>query len=269
MTLERLCGILELPKEASDAVIMYKKSHTSVLDSLLAEIDGELDDRTIEDLQKKIGEDPHGFFILAVLLSCACKTYESYREKEIPETVFVQTMKFCTRFIEEHKRIHGEYGFTWAWWFPRQLMMREFRVGELEFEFVCGDEEKAVFIHIPGDANMEEQHIRASLWAYRRFLEKYYPDWLDAEWYCESWLLSPALEQLLPENSNILKFQRLFYVESVDEESTAVLDWVYPGEKTDFANLSERTSLQKNMKKYLLKGGKVGWTKGRIKKNEI
>jgi hypothetical protein len=260
--------MLEFPSEVSEAVLMYKTTHESVLDSVLAESGGELEGQTIERLQEKIGEDSHGFFILAELLEYACRTYQAYREKGIPEAVFVQTMKFCTRFINEHKRLYGEYAFVWAWWFPRQLRMQEFRVGEFEFEFVHGDE-KMIFIHIPGDADMREQRILASFQAYRSFLEKYYPDWLEADWYCESWLLSPALEKLLPENSNILTFQRFFHVEAVDKESMAVLDWVYPGEKAELEDLPENTILQKNMKTFLLNGGKVGWAKGRIKKDEI
>lgn len=41
-----------------------------------------------------------------------------------------------------------------------------------------------------------------------------------------------------------------------------LLDWVFPGEKGELTNLSENTSLQKSMKKFLLDGHKVGWAKG-------
>jgi hypothetical protein len=81
------------------------------------------------------------------------------------------------------------------------------------------------------------------------------------------------LQQLLPEDSNIIRFQNLFRLESVDYESMAVLDWVYPGAKPVIASLPEQTSLQRKMKHFLLEGGKVGWGKGilayPIQKREI
>ena len=179
----------------------------------------------------------------------------------IPDSVFISTMKFCTRFIKEHKRIYGYYSFTWAWWFPRQLFMKEFRIGELEYEFVDSDKKK-INIHIPADAHMEPGQIKKSMTEYQSFLQKYYPEWEDTEWYCESWLLSPMLSKLLPKDSNILLFQELFELENVDYENMAVLDWVFPGEKGELTSLSENTSLQRNMKRFLLDGNKVGWAKG-------
>ena len=80
--------------------------------------------------------------------------------------------------------------------------------------------------------------------------------------YCQSWLLSPALKNILSGNSNILSFQKLFDIVETDEESMAVLDWVFPGFDKVSGKLPENTSLQRNMKKYLLEGKKIGWTKG-------
>jgi hypothetical protein len=118
--------------------------------------------------------------------------------------------------------------------------------------------------HIPSDANMKPDHVQKSFQNYRDFLEQFFPEWIDVDWYCESWMLSPALEQLLPSDSNIIEFQKLFRLESIDYESMAVLDWVYPGAKPHIPSLPERTSLQRKMKKFLLDGGKVGWAKGII-----
>lgn len=266
MTLEKLYDMLELLIEICNAIEEYKKLHTGILTPALQEQlkKREFWEQAIEQMKKEIGEDPFGFYILSELLSYACQTYYEYKKKEIEDCIFVQTMKFCTRFLNEHKRIYGHYAFTWAWWFPRQLTLQEFRIGELEYEFVEADK-KRIDIHIPGDAHMEPKCIQESLAAYRSFLHKYYADWEKADLYCDSWLLSPALGQLLPKNSNILMFQKLFDIESTDYESMAVLDWVYPGEKRDFSSLSENTSLQKNMKQFLLAGGKIGWTKGKLR----
>lgn len=265
MTLPYLCEMINLPPAAAEAVKEYADSHTSVLDEKLKErlYKRECWDQAIKELQRRIGEDPFGFYILSELLQLACRTYENYREKGIEDSVFASTMQFCTRFLEEHKKTYGNYAFEWAWWFVRELSMQEFRIGTLEYEFVEG-EERRIYVHIPSDAQMAPLYIQESFSAYREFLKQYYPEWTETDWYCDSWMMSPELKKLLPEDSNILAFQDLFEVISVDYESMAVLDWVYPGEKADFTALSENTSLQKNMKNFLIGGGKVGWAEGKL-----
>ena len=267
MTLEKLCNIINLPDEVKKEVIEYSKSRNSVLDEKLQDLlcKRQSWDFAIEQLKKNIGIDPFGFFILSELLSFACKTYDKYMKIGIDESIFIRTMEFCTRFINDHKKVHGHYAYTWAWWFPRQLAMQEFRIGELEFEFVDAGE-KYISIHIPGDADFRPENVQKTLEEYHSFLKEYFPEWSGIDLRCESWMISPALEQLLDENSNVLQFNRLFEVESVDYDSMAVLDWVYPGEEqNDLQNLSENTSLQRKMKQFLMDGGKVGWAKGRIK----
>ena len=76
---------------------------------------------------------------------------------------------------------------------------------------------------------------------------------------CDSWLLSPELKKLLPEDSNIIRFQNKFRIERFDEENPYFVGWVYPGmEDLPREQLPENTTLQRNMKKYLIEGGKLG-----------
>jgi hypothetical protein len=259
-----LCEMLELPGKVKDQMLAYKRERQSVLDKHLIEQlkKRECWDETISEIKERIGEDANGFFILSELLTYSCsETYKRYRELEINEDIFIATMKFCTGFINGHKRTYGDYAFTWAWWMPRQVSLQEFRIGELEFEFVDGTKPQ-ISVHIPDDANMEPDCVQETFRKFQNFLERYFPEWVNIDLYCESWMLSPALEQLLPSDSNIIRFKKLFYVESIDYESMAVLDWVYPGAQPDIPSLPERTSLQKKMKQFLLAGGKVGWAKG-------
>ena len=177
-------------------------------------------------------------------------------------------MKFCTRFIKDYNRVHGEYKFVWGWWFPRQLSLQEFRVGCLEYEFV-ELEEKMISIHIPSDANLEEKTIQKSLNDFFEFRKMFFPEWVNIQMYCNSWLLSPALKELLDEDSRILNFQKFFVVESIDYEKQSIFQWVFPGYTEASDDLPEDTSLQRRMKKYLLEGKKVGSAKGYLKKMDF
>ncbi len=268
MTLEKICKMISLPDEVTKEVMVYCDTNKSVIDTELRKrlLKRNLWEDAIEELKRRIGEDPYGFYILSELLGMACDSYDEYKKRGIGDDIFTDTMKFCTRFINQHKEVHGHYAFVWAWWFPRQLAVLEFRVGELEYEFVTNENERFIGIHIPGDARMDAINIQKSFEDYQHFLEKYYPEWLNADWYCESWMMSPMLEKLLDDESNILQFNRLFEVESVDYDSLGALDWVYPGEEKVFENLSENTLLQRKMKQFLLEGGKVGWAKARLKR---
>lgn len=208
----------------------------------------------IRELETACGDDPDGFRILTVLMHCLLDTYEKYQEKGIPDEIFGDTMKFLTRFIDEEERKSKKPAFRWAWWFPRQLSMQEFRVGHYEYELMEIDGQKKISLHIPSDAVLKEGNIPVI----REFLKKYAPEYQNAEIFCDSWLLAPALKKLLPEDSSILQFQKQFRIVKSDEENPGFLDWIYGTRSLAYEDLPEGTTLQKNMKSYLLAGGKAG-----------
>lgn len=267
MEQQELYKLLDLPQEVTSRLTAYGQSrcgafHTTVYDLMQ---DMELVLNLHQLIAAQVGEDPDGIKILWEELNIAAQAFDEYHKKDIPVDIFVDTMKFCTRFLEEHRRVHGCYRFEWGWWFPRQLSLREFRLGALEYEF-CDN--KYVSLHIPSDADLSEQSVRRSLNLFRDFCRKYYPAWEDADIQCESWMLSPALKDVLNSTSHILAFQRLFHVQDTDYESMAVLDWVFPGFNQISDQLPEHTSLQRNMKQYLLNGSKIGWSKGILIKDQ-
>ena len=242
MDRSELYALLDFPQEVAEELHGYWKNHTSVLNEDLEKrlLNRAQWDGAIKEIQEKVGEDPNGFYILAELMDFCRKTFDEYEKMGIDHTVFAATMKFCTRFIHEHKAAYGNYAF-----------------------------QQRIYIHIPSDADMRPSQVQDTFKAFHAFLKKYYPKWLKAEWYCDSWMLSPVLDQLLDENSNVLQFNHLFQIESVDYDSLGALDWVFPGKRVPIADLQENTSLQKRMKKYLLGGGKVGWAKGKVKQRYL
>ena len=86
---------------------------------------------------------------------------------------------------------------------------------------------------------------------------------------CESWLLSPALKQMLPPESRIRRFQDAFDLTGEDPEDSAALEWVFyvAGGQRDSVkteDLPEKTSLQRKMKAMLLSGKKPGSARGTL-----
>lgn len=218
-----------------------------------------------EELSRAFGEDPKGFQMLTCELHCALTAYRQYRQKGIPEKIFWDTMGFIPRFLTWQKEHYGDYSFPWGWWFPRQLSLHEFRLGELEYERVHTEEGPVVSLHIPSGARLEPALLQTSLRQMQDLFLQYYPNFFQAPILCDSWMLSPALKELLPEDSRILWFQSCFEVQSVDWDSDGVLDWVFPGPRVPYEQLPEKTALQRAMKQYLLEGKKVGWARGMLK----
>ena len=89
-----------------------------------------------------------------------------------------------------------------------------------------------------------------------------FPAYAGADIYCDSWLLSPSLKELLPEGSRILAFAARFRLLSADAEAQGYRQWVFKNPSLSPEEFPERTSLQRNMKKFVLAGGKVGSGRG-------
>lgn len=206
---------------------------------------------------------------LTAQLLTALQNREDGPWENIPEPIWVDTMKCFSRFVDEHHRSLGRHGFDRGFWTTRQVGAKLFRIGQLEYELKEEDGKKTIDLHIPSDAHMDMGLLDESVARAREFLKEYFPDWAEESMECESWLLSPVLASLLPENSNILSFQRAFEIISQDPEPQDVLEWVFrltQGQQktTPLEALPEGTCLQRSMKAFLLSGGKVGVAQGRL-----
>ncbi len=118
-----------------------------------------------------------------------------------------------------------------------------------------------VYIHIPRDKNLDELKVKESIKNSKDYIRKYYPNLntSDLIYYTQSWLLSPEVREVLPNGSNIVKFQNMFDIIEYEENINDFLNFVFD-EVTgniQYENLSENTSLQKELKQYLLDSKKL------------
>jgi hypothetical protein len=140
--------------------------------------------------------------------------------------------------------------------------MSIFRLGELEFEMKNIDGDKFISIHIPSDSIIELENVKESIKRAKEFFKEHYPDYANVEYRCNSWLLSPSLKKLLPPSSRILAFQSLFRIVEETYSSDGYISWVFKRKYDNFNELPEETTLQRNMKKYLLKGYRISTALG-------
>lgn len=218
-----------------------------------------------DELRAALPQDEGGFKKLLLMLRAALKTRGDYAKTGIRDEIFVASMQCFSRFVKEHFESYGRYGFDRDFWVGRQLSMLLFRIGELEYELSEYEGKNAVSLHIPSDAELSPDKISASLRDAKAFFSEFYPDYADAVMFCYSWLLSPALEKLLPANSKILAFYRRFEIRKWDEDTDGYKQWVFKDKTLAPERFPENTTLQRNMKKYVLSGGKVGEAWGILK----
>ena len=206
-----------------------------------------------------LGKDPDNMKMLMCQLVCACRDYDRYKELGISDEIYFDTMKCFTRFLGERRMRTGEILFDRGWWTYRQVSMVLFRIGELEYELTNFEGKDAVSIHIPSDAAFVLENVEVSLRLAADFIQRVYPEYAQAEYFCESWLLSPRLAELVKETSNIRKFQKLFIIKKDMPEDTEYMEWMFGKESgTSLEELPENTSLQIKTKELMKNGRNIG-----------
>ena len=259
MDLATLCRRISLPEEAIGPVL--RRSETPVSEDILRAL-------TVPDTapdayqacKALCNPEERGLDLLSLMLRAALMAYDNYQRQGIGDGIFLATMGCFSRFVGEHLASFGTAGFDRGWWTYRQLSMRLFRTGELEYEF-CPDEQ-TIHLHVPSDTRLLLPLCAASLEQFRRFAAEHCPD--RAQWpvVIDSWLLSPALDGLLPAESNIRRFKSCFDLTGWDQTGTEFLQWVYGRADIPYLQLPERTRLQRAVKARLLGGGTVGNARG-------
>ena len=250
-TLHTLCHEISLPEEVAGQVLSLENScRLPTLPLLRRE---ETWERGLKETEALLGRDPDGFAMLTCMLLCAEECREDFKELGLSHEVFVDTMACFTRFANEHLASYGRYGFDRAFWTVRQVSNKLFRMGTLEYELLTEKGRKMVSLHIPSDADLSLPALRAS-WETARHLLTRFPEYANGEWGCGSWLLSPNLKDMLPESSRILGFQKSFQIRDTWTD-VEFKEWVYGRVDIPNEELPERTSLQRNVKAFLLGGG--------------
>lgn len=203
----------------------------------------------------------------------ACETYARYQERGIDDQVYWDTFYDLTLWCGNCYQEFGEYGINEYRWFFRHIECRIWRLGRLEFEETeIGPEELGVApegqgkipvwnIHIPQGEKLDPDSVRASL-------EQAFQRWgKQIPYVCDSWLLYPGLADILPADSNIIRFQKLFRILRTDPDAREAEPRIFGQILEHAGDYPEDTFLQKKAKEYLLEGKRLGSGMGILKTN--
>lgn len=219
-----------------------------------------------------------GFSLLAATLEAAALSRRVYRSKGIGDDVFLDTMLCIPRFLRETHQITGRWGYDRGFWTWRQTGGLLFRLGTLEFEYRpvevgepvpewLQEGDPILSVHIPSDAQLTPQQLEDSYRQAEDFFRQIPGPWSEAQpkaILCGTWLLSPELYSLLPQNSGIRRFADGYQLYDIQENDQAFYRWLFrllppfpPAEQ-----LPEQTRLQCAVKQHLLAGGQIGMARG-------
>lgn len=270
-----LCEKIELPPDAR-CVALRALSH----DARLLKWAVNLPEQKAIALCKRrlvLNRKSGATFCLALCLLRAESVYALYKEKQIPDTVFYDTMRDITVWARTAKQSENIDGLCEIGWLRQSLYLHMFRVGRLQYQFGKVDfralhiapqsqkqipfsqGDRVLFIHIPEDGKLDFELCTSSVFAARTFFATYFPQYHFAGFACESWLLDKNNRRFMRENSNILRFSDLFdgVVETMpkNHELLRRLWHEKRASKRKIANLPENTDLRRRAKAYLLAGG--------------
>lgn len=267
MDLYELYDLIDLQTEMIQKLkLIGEKIDLKQIDFYLKQLmDRETAVESYRHLKTLLEEDKDNMKMLYCQLECARRVFDQYQKKHIKDTIYRDTMKCFSRFIEECKKKNGRMFFDRDWWTYRQISMSLFRIGELEYEFQKYEDENVIAIHIPSDANLSKEAVDASMKQAEIFFQTYYHDYKYEKYSCDSWLLSPRLKPLLSRKSNILSFQNRFHIVRENNEDKGYIEWLFQVPiDTNYKDLPAKTDLQKKVKEILLNGGNIGSAYGII-----
>ena len=131
---------------------------------------------TFLKIKEDYPNDIKSFNILSIYLLASINTLKKYKEKKISKKIFYDTLKCISRFINECVVMNNDEYFDRDFWVHRQLSLKLFRIGELEYEFINENNKLSISIHIPSDAILTKNKLDKSINKLHKFVNKYYKE---------------------------------------------------------------------------------------------
>lgn len=214
--------------------------------------------------------------LLAYLYMCeALQT--RYVENGISEKILLDTLSDIVRWCDTWSDIKGELYLGEIGWLACHMRFQLFMIGRLQYCIEPVSEKLTKFgmtlgehylgVHIPATGPLRIEDCEQSLAMARGFFEEYFPH-MQYSWFsCNSWLLDDTLQEILPKNSNILKFAAIFRVvekKQADDIIRFVFGWDATRDNMDMWNC--RSGFAKTVKDCIANGKVFYESRGLIAK---
>lgn len=281
------CEYLEFPQEAIESLlIQYNKIKSDAKasdfitkvyeDYINNSLSGSL--YTLQCSFEKICQeiDVHPFQSQMIFYLCLVPAlYGKYLEKAIPEEIFRDSMADLRCKLFECHKLYGIWGSFVAVWFSRFFNFSLYGIGRLEFApydcdydfeengVVINQGDPVIDVHIPSKGKLPHEEVLAS---YRKAYD-FFTNFLKLTpkaFVCESWMLFPKHEEIIPDAKNLMDFYRDYTVvkEGLYENGDDLWRIFYCFVRDNYDIIPQKTYLQKQYAEFLKKGGISGWGMG-------
>ncbi|MEU7847047.1 acyltransferase domain-containing protein [Micromonospora parva] len=181
----------------------------------------------------------------------------------VPDDVSWATLADLGRNLAVDRRMRGDGWPVMQSWLTLHSRGGLYQLGRLQYQRGDG----AIGLHVPESGPLTPEAVAASLDEARAFFPRHFPDERYTRFFCGSWLLDPQLREYLPEDSNILRFQRRFELEphqesEVPDADVEMLRFGFRTLTTPLDELPRRTVLQRAIIDHLRAGGHWHWRRG-------
>lgn len=191
-----------------------------------------------------------------------------------PEVTWA-TLGNLGRNVPLHRELHGRPGLHAPGWLVLHARGALFELGRLQYlraratwsqpgaPFAAGD--PVLDLHIPPTGPLAPSDVDRSFRAARAFFGRHFPGDDSDAGVCTSWLLDPRLRDCLPQDSNIVRFQRRFHLDDAWSwpGDDSIVEFVFRRLGTPADALPRRTSLERAVADHLRAGGhwqiRRGW----------
>lgn len=260
--------------------VVYDINNNEVLKNKVEELFYKLYDRNKEGLSKilkmkKVSElfGECDLFITSVMILLGYdihrKNMSKYNLSDKQKSIHIKRVKNALLddiYIRGYESVRISQ-MLWASYF---INLRIIEVGGFQYELVSEnpitkEKEMCIKMHVPKGASLKEEDVRSSIRKSTYEIERYF-NVKDINYYIESWLLSPEVLALLDDNSNIIKFSKLFSIKSMGECTRDILDFVFNDVYIkDYNLLVCKTSLQAKLKSLLINKKEIHIGIGKLK----
>jgi hypothetical protein len=156
-----------------------------------------------------------------------------------------------------HRRTFGVFGLHTYGWMRVAWSGALYWLGRLQFNLTRFADEWVISTHIPESGPLTPERVADSFGRARAFFARHFPEYPTRLFHCGSWLLDPQLAEVLPADSNMARFQRLWELrgERRPGDGDAIFFVFRRRGDVDPATLPQDTTLQRAIVARLVAGG--------------
>jgi len=206
-------------------------------------------------------------FLAAVFSKGFHKVHEIYEKRNISEKVLADTMSDFDVRADNYWKLENKAGIDNYDWMLRHLTGQLFKIGRLQYDVhtkadhdhggTISTGDAILNLHIPVGGKMDIEDVRQSMKDVLEFGKKYFPEYDYKAFTLGSWLLDPQLREVLPADSNIIRFADMFTpVGSANYSHPLIYKWIFGFDKdqADWKSHDAVTALQRGAHKLLGEG---------------